>query len=792
MTCRFWGIFWIDATSIETGKQSFAKIGKLGGLEATQSAGKHWLSNSEEPWLLIINNADDPLLDLADFFPEGERGCVLVTTRNPNFKIHGTVGATELKGLEETDALLLLLRASDTPRPWTSAVETMGSKIADTLGHLALALVQAGALIMQRICELQDYLDYYNTFRSNIGSRRSFGDAKNDDQLAIYATWEHSLKSLELRQTESCSDAAQLLSTVAFFHFDHIRVDIFTRALENRLPSAPGRPSLLGRVSNGFIARFHSPAILPGFLKQQPFRKDQFRVRRALNELRSFSLISYDGKDDSFSLHPVVHSWAKDRLSKGDQALWAQVALNVLAESIQLPPNDVGEKHEEFRRDILVHLDLCLQARPLEIMDYEALFGGYKLPFALLFQNMWLFVFREQLISAAKYGYVYLERGRFHEAVIIFSRVKDALLQSRGCRNDKTMVAMLALAATFWGLGRLEEAVALQKIVVDARTHVYGPDHADTLSAMDQLGKSFWLNGQYKEALDLQMLAVKRMKATLGTSHESTLNAMDNLGITYGSWQRYHESRDLHLIVLTARMKTLGPTHVDTLTTKNNLAMALMDLGDLKQAQELMYDVYNQRKTKLGKEHPWTLWALCNLSKVDIELKLYDEAEEKLIGGIAAAKRSLGDDHLGVLMGVGMLALAYSRHGRHEESEHLLKDLIIRMEESRGPEHPDTVYALSKLTQLHELQGRVDDAIEACALASERAEVKLTMEHPMARKIAERLERLRGLKRERDGGAGGGAAAAGEALPHDHHNSMDGSVPGSTQPAHHLRSSKTF
>lgn len=139
---RFWGVFWVDATSTETAKQSFAKIGKLGGMEATQSAGKHWLSNMEESWLLILDNADDPSLDLPNLFPEGERGHILVTTRNPGFRIHATVGAVEFMGLAKKDALHLLLRASDFPKPWDSNLKEHGNKIADTLGYLALALIQ--------------------------------------------------------------------------------------------------------------------------------------------------------------------------------------------------------------------------------------------------------------------------------------------------------------------------------------------------------------------------------------------------------------------------------------------------------------------------------------------------------------------------------------------------------------------------------------------------------------------------------------------------------------------------
>lgn len=790
---RFWGVFWIDATSIETAKQSLAKIGRLGGLEATQSAGKHWLSNAEEPWLLIINNADDPSIDLPSLFPEGERGHILVTTTNPHFRIHRTVGSTEFNGLKHTDALLLLLKAADSPRPWTPADESIGTKIVDALGYLALPVIQAGALILQRICEMQDYLDFYNKFRSNVGARQSLGDPKMPDQLTVYATYEHSLASLETRRTESCLDAAQLLSTVAFFHFEHIRVDIFTRALENRLRSMenPSRSSSFSRLTHGVLSRIQPPPLLPSFLRLSS-RNDPYRIGRALHELCSFSLISYDGKDQCFSLHPVVHRWAKHRLDSGTQTLWAQIALNVLIESVQLPPNDLGEVHEEFRRDILVHLDLCLQARPIEILDYQAFFGGYKLPFALLMQSTWLFVFREQVLAAAKCGYVYYERGRFHEAAMIFSDVKTALVQSRGYKDEKTTSVMLALAATLWGLGRLEEGVELQRTVVNSHTDVYGPNHSKTLLAMDHLGKSYWLNGQYNEALKLQTITLERAMATLGPDHPGTLDAMDNLGVTYGSWHRYEESKDLHLRVLAGRRKILDPTHLDIITATNNLAMALMDLGELAEAQKLSNEVHEQRKTKLGKEHPYTLWGLCNLAKVMSQRGMHKAAEELLVGGIAAAKRSLGDDHLGVLMGVGELACVYARQGRLEVSESLTEELLQRLETSRGLDHPDTVFALFKVAQLYEMQGRTAKAIEACTLAGQRVVTKLTIEHPMAKDIASQLRRLE--ERRDDDKADAAISTESEMGPpaNEYHNSIDASQPSDRWAPSHLRSYKTF
>ena len=703
---------------------------------------------------MIINNADDPSLDLLNLFPDGDSGHILVTTRNPNFIVHGNVGALELKGLHPRDASLLLLKAAVTPKPWDKTIEDVVSKIADALGYLALALVQAGAVILQGMCNLQDYLKFYNHFRSSVSKRRSSGASLNADQVTIYATWEHSLSSLEQRATEAGEDAVQLLSTVAFFHFEHIRVDIFTRALENRsgLDKDSTRPSLLMRITGGIYARLQPPLVLPRFLRQSSWRLDPHRIRLALSELRSFSLINYDGKDDSFSLHPMVHSWARDRLETGAKAVWAQAAVNVLADSILLPPGDAGEANEEFRRDILAHLDHCIRARPIEVLDYDVWFGGMKLPFALVLHHSWLHVFRQQVVTAAKYGYVYLERGRFNEAASLLSKTKDALIKSRGHSNSMTMAAMLALAKAYWGLGRLEEGLALQTAVVDSRVKILGQRNAETLSAMNELGRSYWLNGQYHQALEIQTATVKLIEPALGPTHDSTLTALDNIGVTYGSWQRYADSREMHRRVLTSRIEILGRTHLHTLETMNNLAMALLDLGQLQEASELMDEVYTHRKTKLGKEHPYALWALCNLAKVKSEMRLLADAEDMLVGGIAAGKRSLGENHLGVLMGEGELARVYARQGRLDESLTLSKRLIQLLEQSRGPGHPDTVYALFKLAQLYELRSEIDKAIEHSALAAERSEVRLTRRHPKAQAIYAQLKRLKTQKHDRDNG----------------------------------------
>lgn len=66
---------------------------KIGGVELNEIAAKNWLSNLQQPWLLLVDNVDDPEIDVMRVFPGGERGVILITTRNPTNKRYGTEGS---------------------------------------------------------------------------------------------------------------------------------------------------------------------------------------------------------------------------------------------------------------------------------------------------------------------------------------------------------------------------------------------------------------------------------------------------------------------------------------------------------------------------------------------------------------------------------------------------------------------------------------------------------------------------------------------------------------------------
>lgn len=682
-------------------------------------------------------------------FPSGGSAHILVTTRNRDFSQEGTLGSLELKGLREDEAVQLLLTKADIPRPWDDPITKAASLITKALGYLALALIQAGTCVYRGVCKLGGYLDIHSEARQRLGKKQlsTCDDQPGNTIAAVYSAFDVSL-GLLLKGPVATSrqDASDLLSIFGFFHFEFIPLDIFSRSVRKRdaelnSQNSPAK-SWTSNLVQGVIQRLSPPVALPRFLKPVEGKLDKARINWALAELQSLSFIRFDGK--YISLHPLVHAWARDRLSGSERYIWSTLALNTLMSSVSLPPESSSETDGSFHRDLLPHIDACLAEHGSPLKEEVRAMWKLRFQIAKLCQPTFLLIIRDQIQKHAKCGYVFAERGQFDKSAQHLEIVRDMLIKLLGYRGEKTMTAMLGLAGVYWGLGRLEEAIGLQQSVVNNRSHLFGVTHEATLQAMDQLGKSYWLHGQYREALELQQTTADHMRATLGTNNPQTLAALDNLGVTLGAWRKFQESFQVHDEVLTARlgMESYGSSHLDTLTTKSNLAMALLDLGKTTQAKNIMTEVYRERQKQLGKEHPWTLWALCYLAKVEIEMKCYQQAEELLTWGIEAGVRSLKEDHLGVLMGSGQLAQVYARTGRLDEAERLSLDIIRKIQPSRGTAHPDCVYAFWKLAQLYELKGAHEKAIEYCEMGLERADMRITRQHPLSRDLEQLLGKL--------------------------------------------------
>ncbi|KAK5188745.1 hypothetical protein LTR47_011550 [Exophiala xenobiotica] len=126
---------------------SFTQLARILQVDENIDCMKRTLANSVQARLLIFDNADDPSLNLAPYFPAKNRGDIIITSRNLQCQHYNTVGWREVGQLSPHDSMLLLNKTVyGMISPLQVATEE-SKKITERLGRLALAIVQAGAYI---------------------------------------------------------------------------------------------------------------------------------------------------------------------------------------------------------------------------------------------------------------------------------------------------------------------------------------------------------------------------------------------------------------------------------------------------------------------------------------------------------------------------------------------------------------------------------------------------------------------------------------------------------------------
>lgn len=76
-----------------------------------------WLSGKRQQWLILFDNADDPKVNLGNYFPKCSHGNILITSRNRAIRNHAAApqSSSNISRLSLDDAKALLLRVACIP-----------------------------------------------------------------------------------------------------------------------------------------------------------------------------------------------------------------------------------------------------------------------------------------------------------------------------------------------------------------------------------------------------------------------------------------------------------------------------------------------------------------------------------------------------------------------------------------------------------------------------------------------------------------------------------------------------
>ncbi|HYN94879.1 MAG TPA: FxSxx-COOH system tetratricopeptide repeat protein [Pilimelia sp.] len=710
---RYELIWWISAEEPTAVRTSLAALGeRLGlppstGMEQTVRTVLDALSTTSLSWLLVYDNADDPV-QLAPLMPSanlvGERGHVLVTSRNTAWSANGLTLEVDVFSRAESKELLRKRRPSMS--------EGDADRLAEKLGDLPLALEQAASWLLTMVSSVGEYLaDLERHARQLLaeGQPRQYrGTVLTVVSLAI----------AKLREQAPVS--AQLLDLLAYLAPDPIPTRLLWEGRRAGV-SEPLRTTLqerndiaravrhlgsfgLAKVDNASRrVQVHRlvQAVLREGLAEQPDNEGLCNARRLL-------AAANPGFPDDRSTWPrhadiaphirvanLIGGDLDERRTVMDQLRYVYnlgdfEGCRDLAEEI-LAAWDRPDEHGEESADPLTLLALRRYADALRgLGDRRAAELGRQ---AYERMRRHLGEEHEYTLGAANSVGADLRRaGEFAAAAELDERTLEAHRRILGEGDPATLRIMNSVAMDRRLAGDFQGAYELNvESERQARTALEDGTYA-TVLAQEAQARDLYLLGRYADALDLLDSSLPVQQDLLGMDHLTVLRATCVHTACLRKTGRLTEAAEEGLANYRAVTRRFGVDHLLAAEAAMTCANAMRAAGDTTQAYALAIRGQATFKAAFGERHPITLCAAVNLGVI-LRARNFDrEATELGETTLRAMREVLPDSHPYLLSARSAQAINLVRSHRLAQAQAASAAILADSRRIRGPEHPYTLY----------------------------------------------------------------------------------------------------
>ena len=559
-------VAWINATSKEQVQSGLIELADRLGIETQdrneesiiEQCFSHLESGEPSDRLIVFDNVED-INHLTKLVPRGDGLRVVVTTTNEHGWKNQSWDSIKVGVFSREDSIKCLLQITD------SEDREAADAVAQKLGDLPLAIVQAGATACEEDLTLKQYISRLEHYSSSIVIKRVLGDDYTADvSSALFMAVNVALDKLrgderEVARSQLGGLAVLAQSGVPTRWIDPLSPDAYSSDLEENVPDIADK-----------------------------------NVHSALTELVNMSVVQQSVNKNVTMLHRLQahvlrENWGKENTATCEEAFDAAVEILGRTKYEQLPSNNGDARRREVS-------DLIAQLSAIAVQDYSR----------LLFEHEQV---RGYLNRAFKYGHDLGIEYKTVELSAAVGVIEDVL----GPDHPDTLSVRNNLAVAYDSVGRFGEAIELFEQVLAEQERVLGPDHPDTLSVRNNLAVAYDSVGRFGEAIELFEQVLDECKRLLGADHPDTLNTRSNLASAYRSVGSFGEAIELYERVLADRVRVLGPDHPDTLTTRNNLAVAYYSVGRFGEAIDALEKLLPDCQRVLGLEHPLTKQVKKNL-----------------------------------------------------------------------------------------------------------------------------------------------------------------------------------
>ncbi|MEW9555151.1 tetratricopeptide repeat protein [Nonomuraea sp. NPDC050783] len=532
-----------------------------------------WLAGHRR-WLLVFDNVEDPH-ELDPYLGRLERGHVLITSRRST-GWDATSGRIPLPELSAQEAVTLLTDLIGTTDPETAHLESL----ADELGFLPLALVQAGGYIAgtpgMTVAGYRRLLAAAPG-RMHAASPPGQSEAGEADRHVIARVWQVTRHTLAARDPLT----VELLGLLACY----ASADLPMSALGTSVEVAESVALL---ASYSMITLTRPERARPGDTLEHPL----------------------------VGVHRLVHAVIRAELTDEHRHALRERAARLLEAALPADPEDIGS-WPLFAR-FLPHVRTVLapdSAGTLQAIRYLAASGDPRTAHA--WQRDRHAALHAALgprhpdTLAARHDLAG-HRGGAGDARAAREEFAALLPLQEGVHGpDHPRVLATRHALALW-TGQAGDPAAARDgaaALLPVRERVLGPEHPDTLGTRHDL--AYWTGqaGDPEAARDQLLGLLPVSERVLGPEHPQTLGSRHVLAVLLGKLGDAPAAREQFAALIRIRERVQGPDHPATLNARHELARWTGEAGDAASAREQFAALLPVRRRVQGPGHPDTLIA---------------------------------------------------------------------------------------------------------------------------------------------------------------------------------------
>ncbi|SMF86310.1 tetratricopeptide repeat protein [Streptomyces sp. Amel2xC10] len=599
----------------------------------------HYLDRSPDPWLLVLDDADDPaVFRHGAWLRSSRRGIVLITTRRGDAAEWRRGAAPHRLDVLDVSYAVDVLRDLAVSAQDTATLELLARR----LGCHPLALSLAGAYLGRQLLEAVSVDEYLKRLDSD-PALLDRGAAPGEQELRrlITSTWQISLDALT---EQGVPESTTLLRLLSCFASSPLPVGLLTPAGIDGSGLPHATPPLTGDHANSALGGLMSHSLVT--VREDDAGTEGAGVR-------------------SVQAHPLLLETVFSRMPVDQRVLLLESAAGLL------------------RRLLSTDSDRFVDPRTLRLFTphASALLGHAAAHRAEAATELALSVVRDLRDQSYVRGDFPTTRTLADEA----ARVTDGQMSAEALTDRHEQGRALA------ALGLFDDAATVHEATLRARESVLGPDHPDTLSSAHALGIALYGLGRWAEDEHCMRRAAEGRAAVLGTAHPDTIDSRGRLAEAIGQQRRWSEARRLAAENLAVSEQALGDDHPHTLLSRIALAWVLAGIGEWDEAAAHTRATLEGSERVLGADHPRTLAARQRLADVLSHLGQWPQALEAAQSVRAARQQILGPEHPHTLSVEILLSRILRGMGRVDEARQLAADRLTVCIRVLGDDHPDTL-----------------------------------------------------------------------------------------------------